>query len=89
MYKVAPESWIKLSFKSAICYHNGSLLGMRVYIRPRNNANVVRVPYSASNLSNKGVKANIFIKAWKKPACTRGKVFVLYTTQTQSISYVL
>jgi len=45
---------------------------------PKNSAKVVKVPYSASNRSNSGVRAMMFMKAWKKPACTRGKVFVLY-----------
>jgi hypothetical protein len=44
-----------------------------------NSASVVKVPYSASNLSNKGVKAKVFRKAWKKPTWTSGNVFVLYT----------
>jgi hypothetical protein len=51
------------------------------HLRPRNSANVVRVPYSASNLSKSGVKAIILINAWKKPAWTRGNVFVRYTTR--------
>lgn len=52
---------------------------MEEHLRPKNSANVVKVPYSASNLSNSGVRVRIFIKAWKKPAWTRGKVFVRYT----------
>ena len=47
---------------------------------------MVKVPCSASNLSSKGVKAKTFIKAWKKPAWTRGKVFVRYTRQHNRIS---
>lgn len=57
--------------------------------RPRNNANVVRVPYSASNRSSKGVKANKFMKAWKKPAWTNGNVFVLYTGWKVQVSHIL
>lgn len=41
---------------------------MELYLRPKNSANVVKVPYSASNLSNSGVRARTFIKAWKNPA---------------------
>ena len=41
---------------------------IRYHLRPIKSANVVKVPYSASNLSNNGIKARIFIKAWKKPA---------------------
>jgi hypothetical protein len=52
--------------KVNILLQDRTLPETEIYIRPRNNANVVRVPNSASNLSNKGVKANIFIKAWKK-----------------------
>lgn len=48
-----------------------------------NKANVVSVPYSASNLSNKGVKARTLKKAWKKPAWTSGNVFVLYTASAK------
>ena len=53
--------------------------GMWAHLRPRNSANVVSVPYSASNLSSSGVKAIMFTKAWKNPAWTRGNVFVRYT----------
>ena len=38
------------------------------HIPPMKSANVVRVPCSASNRSNSGVKASIFMNAWKKPA---------------------
>ena len=48
---------------------------------------MVKVPCSDSNLSNRGVKAKIFITAWKKPAWTRGKVFVLYTGRRDLIRY--
>ena len=51
-------------------------------------ARVVKVPYSASNLSNNGVRARRLRKAWKKPAWTRGKVFVLYT-KWQTYQYLL
>ena len=54
-------------------------IGVEEHSRPKNSARVVKVPYSASNLSNSGVSAMMFMNAWKKPACTRGKVFVLYT----------
>lgn len=48
---------------------------------------MVKVPCSDSNLSNRGVKAKIFITAWKKPAWTRGKVFVRYTGEHNRIRY--
>ncbi len=56
-------------------------------IRPTNNKKVVSVPLSASNFSSKGVRARMFMKAWKKPAWIRGKVFVLYTVEECNISY--
>lgn len=47
--------------------------------RPKNRAREVRVPYSASNLSSKGVRARTLRKACRNPACTRANVFVRYT----------
>lgn len=64
--------------KLARCY-KAQMFPFRCYLRPMKSANVVKVPNSASNLSNKGVNANKLKNAWKKPACIRGKVFVRYT----------
>lgn len=49
-------------------------------VRPKNSANEVSVPCSASNLSSNGVRASRLKKAWKNPAWMRGNVFVLYTS---------
>jgi len=51
-------------------------------------ARVLRVPYSASNLSSNGVNARMLTSAWKKPECMKGKVFRRYTRETdgQAIS---
>ncbi len=59
--------------ESAIVFVSYSPIGtffeyVRVDIRPRKSATVTSVPYSASNLSNKGVKASTFMNMWKKPA---------------------
>lgn len=37
-----------------------------ICLRPKNNASVVRVPYSLSNLSISGVSATTLTNAWKK-----------------------
>lgn len=47
--------------------------------RPINKATEVRVPCSASNLSNNGVSARIFNNAWKNPMWINGKVLSRYT----------
>lgn len=56
---------------------------MEDHVRPMKRAKVVRVPYSASNRSNKGVKAKMLKKVWKKPAWTSGNVFVRYTEKSK------
>jgi hypothetical protein len=49
---------------SAICNSRPNLHYIQKRaLRPRNSANVVNVPYSASNLSKRGVRARIFISA--------------------------
>lgn len=56
---------------------------MKVYKRagmvdkgPINNTSVVRVPFSASNLSNNGVRARTLESAWKSPTWTSGNVLI-------------
>lgn len=71
---------------SILPHEENDSLTLEGHIRPMKRANVVRVPCSASNRSSKGVKASMFMKAWKKPAWTRGKVFVLYTGEKSHIS---
>lgn len=50
------------------------------YSRPMNKATEVRVPCSASNLSNNGVSAKILNNAWKNPMWINGKVLSRYTS---------
>ena len=65
--------------KAATTVKNKPAISVQVDSRPMNSAKVVSVPYSASNLSSRGVNAATLMIAWRKPACIRGKVFVRYT----------
>lgn len=67
------------AIQSAYCLCERPRCG--VNLRPKKRANVVNVPYSLSNLSNRGVKATTLRNAWMTFRCINGNVLIRYASR--------